>query len=186
MKIILVLLCGCFLIGQKSVISEKQRQAIAALTSDINSAPDFSLKSLKDSTYTLSEMKGKVVLLNFWATWCGPCRMEIPDFNELYSELNKKGLEILGIAMDGTKSSLLNFQKSYRMDYPVLYGNPRDLNKISNEFGGIMALPTSILIGKKGEILKTYPGAIIKQMNPELYASFIYEIERALLKKKYD
>ena len=110
-------------------ISQEQLDAIKKLTEDINTASDFSLSSLEDSVYTLSKMKDKVVLINFWATWCGPCRMEIPDFNELYLKHHKEGFEILGIAMDGTKKSLKNFTKSYKMEYPVLYGNARELGK---------------------------------------------------------
>ena len=164
-------------------ISSAQLEAIKKLTEDINAAPDFSLMSLDDSTYTLSNMKDNVVLVNFWATWCGPCRMEIPDFNELYLKHNKDGFEILGLAMDGSKKSLKNFTKSYKMEYPVLYGSARDLNKVSMDYGGIMSLPTSVLIGKNNEVIRTYPGAILKSYNPQQYAAFVYEIEKALSKE---
>jgi peroxiredoxin len=179
MKILIVLVIVSGIFAEKE-ISDEQKKAIAALTQLINTAPDFTLESLADSSYTLSKMKNQVILLNFWATWCGPCRMEIPDFNELYAEHHKDGFEILGIAMDGSKRSLKNFQKSYKMDYPVLYGKARSLNKISNAYGGVMALPTSVLIGRNGKIIKTYPGAILKNYNPEMYAAFIYEVEKAL------
>ena len=164
-------------------ISSAQLEAIKKLTDNINTAPDFTLSSLDDSTYTLSNMKDNVVLLNFWATWCGPCRMEIPDFNELYLKHHKEGFEILGIAMDGNKKSLKNFTKSYTMEYPVLYGSARDLNKVSMDYGGVMSLPTSILIGKNNEVIRTYPGAILKSYNPQQYATFVYEIEKAISKK---
>ena len=164
-------------------ISSAQLEAIKKITDNINTAPDFSLMSLDDSTYTLSNMKNNVVLLNFWATWCGPCRMEIPDFNELYLKHNKEGLEILGVAMDGTKKSLKNYTKSYKMEYPVLYGSARDLNKVSMDYGGIMSLPTSVLIGKNNQVIRTYPGAILKSYNPQQYAAFVYEIEKALSKE---
>ena len=164
-------------------ISPAQLEAIKKLTENINTAPDFTLSSLDDSTYTLSNMKENVVLLNFWATWCGPCRMEIPDFNELYLKHHKEGFEILGIAMAGTKKSLKNFSKSYTMEYPILYGSARDLNKVSTAYGGVMSLPTSVLIGKNNEVIRTYPGAILKSYNPQQYATFVYEIEKALSKK---
>ena len=92
-------------------ITSAQLEAIKKITENINTAPDFTLTSLDDSTYTLSNMKDNVVLVNFWATWCGPCRMEIPDFNELYLKHHKEGFEILGVAMDGTKKSLKNFSE---------------------------------------------------------------------------
>ena len=178
---ILVLIIGIMSSVMAQVgISPAQLEAIKKMTDNINTAPDFTLSSLDDSTYTLSSMKNNVVLLNFWATWCGPCRMEIPDFNELYLKHNKEGLEILGIAMDGTKKSLKNFTKSYTMEYPILYGSARDLNKVSMDYGGVMSLPTSILIGKNNEVIRTYPGAILKSYNPEQYATFVYEIEKAL------
>jgi len=164
-------------------ISASQLEAIKEITKDINIAPDFSLSSLDDSTYTLSNMKNNVILVNFWATWCGPCRMEIPDFNELYLKHHKEGLEILGIAMDGTKKSLKNFTKSYKMEYPILYGNARDLSKVSMDYGGVVSLPTSVLIGRNNEVIRTYPGAILKSYNPQQYAAFVYEIEKALAKK---
>ena len=170
-------------------ISSAQLEAIKKLTENINTAPDFTLSSLDDSTYTLRNMKENVVLLNFWATWCGPCRMEIPDCNELYLKHHKEGFEILGIAMDGTKKSLKNFTKSYTMEYPILYGSARDLNKVSMDYGGVMSLPTSVLIGKNNEVIQTYPGAILKSYNPQQYATFVYEIEKALnslnLKKRF-
>ena len=178
---VLVLIIGIMSSVMAQVgISPAQLEAIKKMTDNINTAPDFTLSSLDDSTYTLSSMRKNVVLLNFWATWCGPCRMEIPDFNELYLKHNKEGLEILGIAMDGTKKSLKNFTKSYTMEYPILYGSARDLNKVSIDYGGIMSLPTSILIGKNNEVIRTYPGAILKSYNPEQYATFVYEIEKAL------
>jgi len=178
---ILVLIIGVMSsVMAQDGISPAQLEAIKKLTDNINKAPDFTLSSLDDSTYTLSNMKNNVVLLNFWATWCGPCRMEIPDFNELYLKHHKEGLEILGIAMDGTKKSLKNFTKSYTMEYPILYGSARNLNKVSMDYGGVMSLPTSILIGKNNEVIRTYPGAILKSYNPQQYATFVYEIEKAL------
>ena len=183
LNIIIFIICISASMIAQDGISSAQRDAIKKITENINIAPDFTLTSLEDSTYTLSMMKDNVVLLNFWATWCGPCRMEIPDFNELYLKHHDKGFEILGIAMDGTKKSLKNFTKSYKMEYPILYGNARDLNKVSMDYGGIMSLPTSILIGKNNEVIRTYPGAILKSYNPQQYATFVYEIEKALSRK---
>ena len=87
-------------------LDQKQLDKIEELTADIDLAKDFTLKSVKnDSLITLSDMKDKVVLINFWATWCGPCRMEIPDFNELYEKYNSKGLNILGLSISDTKNN---------------------------------------------------------------------------------
>lgn len=103
---------------------------------------------------SLSKYKGKVILLNFWATWCPPCRMEIPDFVELYKNYSNK-LIIIGISLD--ESGVENVKKFYeyfKMNYPVIMGT-RD---IVIKFGGITAIPTSFIIDKNGEIVKKLIG----------------------------
>ena len=162
-------------------LSDEQVDKIKEITSDINKAKDFTLKSVvKDSTYTLSEMKDKVVLINFWATWCGPCRMEIPDFNELYKKYSSQGFEILGVSISDTKDQLLNFLKAYNIDYPILYGKQADMQKIIVDYGGVYSIPMSFLIGKNNEIKRVYPGAILKQYDPNMYTDLIYTIESSL------
>ena len=163
-------------------ITDEQKEAIETLTSDMLMAPDFELNSMDEDRkkYKLSDLEGKVVILNFWATWCGPCRMEIPDFNELYAENKDNGLIILGISTDDTRRGLANFLKSYKVEYPILYGSNKQISKISNEYGGINALPTSIIIGKNGEIKRIYPSAILKNYTPQIYSSFMHDIQIAL------
>ena len=164
-----------------SEITDEQLDKIKEVTNDINIAKNFSLKSvIKDSTYTLSNMKDKVILINFWATWCGPCRMEIPDFNELYKKYSDKGLEILGISISDTKEQLVNFLKAYTIDYPVLYGSQGDMQKVIIDYGGVYSIPMSFLIGKNNEIKRIYPGAILKQYDPNMYSDLIYTIETSL------
>ena len=105
-----VLTIGYFMLfSQDSLLNLSQKEAVKKALQDINKAPDFTLTALDDSSYTLSEMEGKVVLLNFWATWCGPCRMEIPEFNELHENYHDRGLEILGISISDSKKQLQNF-----------------------------------------------------------------------------
>ena len=164
-------------------LTPEQKKQIEALTEDVLMAPDFELNSVDNKKYKLSDLRGKVVVLNFWATWCGPCRMEIPDFNELYLKHKDEGLIILGISTDDTKVGLLNFLKAYKMEYPVLYGSSRQITEISNEYGGIMALPTSIIIDRNGEIKRIYPTAILKNYTPQIYSSFNYDVEVALKSK---
>ena len=164
-------------------LTSEQKKQIEALTEDVLMAPDFELNSVDNKKYKLSDLRGKVVVLNFWATWCGPCRMEIPDFNELYLKHKDEGLIILGISTDDTKVGLLNFLKAYKMEYPVLYGSSRQITEISNEYGGIMALPTSIIIDRNGEIKRIYPTAILKNYTPQIYSSFNYDVEVALKSK---
>ena len=135
-----------------------------------------------DSSISLDSLRGKVVLINFWATWCGPCRMEIPDFNELYAKYNDKGLEVLGISISDSREPLLKFKNAYNIFYPILYGDPYEMSKIQMEYGGVHSIPISFLIDKYGEVIRVYPGAIIKQFDPGMYTDLVMNIENALLK----
>ena len=156
-------------------------QEIQNLLVDINKVPDFSLYSSDGDLYNMRSLEGKVVLLNFWATWCGPCRIEIPDFNELYKKHKDDGLEILGISISDTKKALKNFSKSYRVDYPLLFDSPRNMDKITRSYGGVYAVPTSYIIGRKGDIITSFPGAIIKGQYG--YAEFMEKLNIALREK---
>ena len=180
---LLVFLLFGDIIKSETNITDTQKKEIELLVSDMFMAPDFELNSVDDKKYKLSELRGNVVILNFWATWCGPCRLEIPDFNELYLENKENGLIILGISTDDSKRGLTKFLKTYKMEYPVLYGSSNQISKISNDYGGIMALPTSIIIDRTGEIKRIYPTAILKDYTPSIYSSFIYDVETALKNK---
>ena len=168
------------LFSQDTLITLSQKEKVKQALQDINKAPDFILQALNDSSYTLSNMDGKVVLINFWATWCGPCRMEIPEFNELHKSYHEKGLEILGISVSDNKKQLKNFTKSFAVDYPLLYGGARDMNNIMKNYGGVYAVPSSFLIGKDGSIIWSYPGAILKLYDPQTFSTLVYKIEKEL------
>ncbi len=172
------------LYGQELKIDVSQKEALKKVLQDINKAPDFTLNGIDDSLYTLSNLNDKVVLINFWATWCGPCRMEIPEFNEMYENYHSKGFEILGISVSDSKKQLQNFAKSFIVKYPLLYGKTKQMNKIMREYGGVYAVPSSFLIGKEGSIIWSYPGAILKEYDPETYSKLIYNIEKELKVKK--
>ena len=174
------------LFSQNTPITLSQKEKVKQALQGINKAPDFTLKAVNDSSYTLSKMDDKVVLINFWATWCGPCRMEIPEFNELYNSYHEKGLEILGISVSDNKKQLKNFSKSFTVDYPLLYGSARDLNKIMKDYGGVYAVPSTFLIGKNGSIIWKYPGAILKDYDPQTFATLVYEIEKELKELEKD
>ena len=135
-----------------------------------------------NKTVTLSDLVGKVVLINFWATWCGPCRLEIPDFNELYKTYNDRGLEILSISISDSYEQLIKFKNAYNMFYPILYGDQRTMAKIQRDYGGVYSIPMSFLIDKNGEIIRVYPGAILKQFDPNIYMDLVLHIEDSLLK----
>ncbi|MBT3934865.1 MAG: TlpA family protein disulfide reductase [Bacteroidetes bacterium] len=156
-----ILFLGVFGLIAQNKITDNQRKAIEELTGNINQAPDFTLMDINDEEITLSDLKGKVVIVNFWATWCGPCRIEIPEFNNLVKK-HKDELVILGISISDTKKALKNFAKSFNVDYPLLYGSSRDIEKVSRDYGGIYSVPMTFLIDKTGEIRMSYPGALMK------------------------
>ncbi len=176
----LVFFINMLILSDERALDENQLDLVKKALSDFNRAPNFTLNSIDDSLLTLDKMRGKVVLLNFWATWCGPCRMEIPDFNELHKKYNEEGLEIWGISVSDSKKQLKNFVKSYQVDYTLLWGDISTMNKITQSYGGVYALPSSFLIGKKGDILWSHPGAILKDYDPQLFAQFVYKIDNAL------
>ncbi len=113
-------------------------------------APDFTLTSLDGSTMRLSDFRGKAVLLNFWATWCGPCKIEMPWFVDLQKQYGSQGLQIVGVAMDdASKEDIAKFAKDMGVNYPILIGK----ESVGDEYGGVPALPETFLIGRDGKIV---------------------------------
>jgi cytochrome c biogenesis protein CcmG/thiol:disulfide interchange protein DsbE len=122
-------------------------------------APDFTLPTTDGKSLKLSSLRGKVVILDFWATWCPPCRKGIPDLVELKKRYGSKGVEIIGISVDqDTKPEVVPFIKEYGINYPVVYGNM----SVYQQYGGIRAIPTSFIIDKEGKIIASYEGLISK------------------------
>ena len=113
-------------------------------------APDFTLESLDGQNMSLSDFRGKAVLLNFWATWCGPCKIEMPWFVDLQREYGPQGFQIVGVAMDdSSKEDIAKFAKEMGVNYPVLLGK----EAVGEEYGGVPALPESFFIGRDGKIV---------------------------------
>ena len=129
------------------------------------SAYDFNLSVFndlgQDSIITLSSLKGNVVLLNFWATWCGPCIAEIPELNALYNKYNSKGFEILGISVSDNYKQLKKFSNKIEVQYKLLFGSSNDMSIIIQNYGGFYSVPVSYLINREGLVVRGYPGAIL-------------------------
>lgn len=123
--------------------------ASAKTVKDRRLAPDFTLQDANGKSVKLSDFRGKVVLLNFWATWCGPCALEIPWFVEFQQQLKSRGLEVVGISMDEEGwSAVKPFMAEHKMNYHVLLGN----DSVSQLYGGVDSLPTTFIIDRDGRI----------------------------------
>jgi len=118
-------------------------------------APDFTLTQLSGKPLTLSDYRGKVVLLDFWATWCEPCRVETPFLVDLQNKYRDQGLQIIGVSMDDTHDPVPGFYHQFKMNYPVVMGNA----KIGEEYGGVLGLPIVFLIDRQGRIQKKHIGS---------------------------
>jgi thiol-disulfide isomerase/thioredoxin len=119
------------------------------------SAPDFTVTDFSGNQVKLSGLRGKVVLLDFWATWCGPCRMEIPSFVQFADRYRDQGLSALGIVTHDSPRNVPGFYRQFRMNYPVAIGSEQ-LERLY----GVYGLPTTILIGRDGRIDAKLVGAV--------------------------
>jgi cytochrome c biogenesis protein CcmG/thiol:disulfide interchange protein DsbE len=133
-------------------------------TSDLTStdAPDFSLETLSGDTFRLQEHRGDVVVLNFWATWCPPCREEIPMFVELQQELGAQGLQFVGIALERSAGpdEVRAFAEKMDINYPIGMGDGR----IAKKYGGVRGLPMTFIIGPDGTVEGHIPGRATESM----------------------
>ncbi len=128
-------------------------------------APNFSLADLDGKKIDLSNYKDKVVLVDFWATWCTPCRDEIPHFVEFQKQYGDQGLQIIGISMDDSAAPVRDFYKEFKLNYPVVMGD----TATSDAYGGVLGLPVNILIGRDGRIYAKYTGMTdIKALESEI------------------
>jgi len=131
-------------------------------------APAFSLTDITGKPLNLSDYQGKVVVLDFWATWCGPCRIEIPGFIELQRRYAAQGFTMIGISMDDSPEPVVDFYKQFQMNYPVAIGNDR----LGELYGGMPGLPTTFVIGRDGRIYAKHAGAY----DPSVFETEIKEL----------
>jgi thiol-disulfide isomerase/thioredoxin len=133
---------------------EAQADAAACMP-NAKAATDFTLPALDGKKVSLSQFKGKVVLLNFWATWCGPCKAEIPGFVELQQQY-KNDLVILGLSVDDPADKAKAFADQYKVNYPMVLGLGHD--EIQDAYGPIYGIPASFLISRDGKVCKRHLG----------------------------
>jgi peroxiredoxin len=123
-------------------------------------APDFTLPDANGKRLRLSGYKGKVVLLNFWATWCGPCKTEIPWFIEFEKQFQTRGFTVLGVSMDEDGWKVINpYVAEHKINYPIMLAN----EEVNESYGGIEALPTTLLIGRDGNVAFLHAGLISRE-----------------------
>jgi len=134
-------------------IAEKIRDSTGVRVA--KAPPDFTLKDAAGKRISLSDFKGKVVLLNFWATWCGPCKVEIPWFIEFEKQYQAQGFTVFGVSMDEDGWKVISpYVAEHHVNYPVVLGD-EEVNKL---YGGIDALPTTLVIGRDGKVAAIYQG----------------------------
>jgi thiol-disulfide isomerase/thioredoxin len=124
-------------------------------TASLPPAPDFTLPQLDGNDLRLSSYRGKVVLLDFWATWCDPCREEIPHLVELQQRYGDRGLQIIGVSMDDSADPVRPFYQEFHMNYPVVMGTAQT----GALYGGVLGLPIAFLIGRDGKVNAKHIGA---------------------------
>lgn len=117
-------------------------------------APDFARADLAGRQVRLADYRGKLVLLNFWATWCAPCRKEMPLFSQWQRDYGAQGLQIIGVSMDDDVASVKQLLAQRPVQYPIVMGDA----KLGEQFGGVLGLPLSFLIDAQGRIVSRYQG----------------------------
>ncbi len=156
---VLVVIAGAGLIS-----ANQSASAPSWAQSDLASkdAPDFALETLRGDTFRLSEHRGEVVVLNFWATWCPPCREEIPMFVDLQRELGSDGLQFVGVALERNAGpeKVQAFAEKMNINYPIGMGDGR----IAKKYGGVRGLPMTYIIGPDGTVEGHIPGRATESM----------------------
>lgn len=155
----LFVVIGLIVVAAAFYLARRQRiagsgGAVLQKTSTASPAPEFSLPTLTGEKLDLANYRGKVILLDFWATWCDPCREQIPHFVELQNKYRDQGLQLIGISMDDEPDPVRDFYRQFKMNYPVVMGNA----KAGELYGGVLGLPIAFLIGRDGRIYYKHIG----------------------------
>jgi peroxiredoxin len=131
-------------------------------------APEFTRRDLAGQSIDMGSLRGKVVLLNFWATWCAPCQQEMPVFSKWQREYGPQGLAVIGISMDDDEDSAQKLVERLKISYPVAMGDA----KLGKLYGGVLGLPMTFLIGSDGKVLAQFQGETdLKSMESQVQAA---------------
>jgi thiol-disulfide isomerase/thioredoxin len=144
-----VMLSGC-------VNTKKSDRPLVAL----RKAPEFTAKNVLGGELKSADLKGKVIVVDFWATYCVPCKKEIPEYNEMRKRFAGQDVEFVGVTFDTTETELKEFQQEIKMDYPVIWGT----EAIDVGFGGHRGLPTTFLVGKDWKVYRQIMGSTVGKM----------------------
>jgi len=139
------LVAACILLSLSAAVETKQPG---------EAAPDFSRVDVAGKAVHLGDYRGKLILLNFWASWCGPCLAEMPRFSRWQTVYGPKGLQVIGISMDDGSSPVMALLKRRPVSYPIVMGDAT----LGEEYGGVFGLPLTYLIGANGRVLARYAG----------------------------
>jgi cytochrome c biogenesis protein CcmG/thiol:disulfide interchange protein DsbE len=160
---------ACVLITA-SLVASAQPARVHSLVG--KQAPAFTRLDLSGQTINLRSLRGKVVLLNFWATWCAPCQQEMPVFSAWRREYGSQGLAVIGISMDDDADSARNLVNKLGLTYPVAMGDA----KLGERYGGVLGLPMTFLIGRNGKVLAQFQGETdLKTMEAKLKSALNLE-----------
>ncbi len=150
-------IAGAHVAGKQNQVGVNASAQLSPAHNEGKIAPDFQLSSLDGKQVKLSSYRGKAVLLNFWATWCGPCKIEMPWFAELQKRYRDQGLEVVGISADNEdKNAVSQFARQMSVNYTILLGT----DPVSDAYGGVQGLPTTFYIDREGKIVKQVMGLI--------------------------
>jgi peroxiredoxin len=167
LAVAMVMVSSC---SNSSASNSRVQQTVQTLK-DRKPAPGFTLKDASGESVSLADYKGKVVLLNFWATWCGPCTLEIPWFEQFEQQYKSKGFEVVGISMDEDGwNAVKPFIAEHKINYRVLLGN----DSVGELYGGVDSLPTTFIIDREGRF--AFPPHVgLAEKN-----EYLYEIQTLL------
>lgn len=155
---------GLFM-GLLLFVAPDSRVAVAKQGPRVHRAPNFSRETLDNQKFTLTSLRGKVVLLNFWASWCGPCRIEMPAFVDWQRKYGAQGLQIVGVSMDDEERDARKIYDADKLNYPVVMGDA----KLGELYGGVLGLPVTYLIDRHGIVRYRHEGIVdLKVMEDEL------------------